>query len=175
MSYNALIGINIDTDVTTEPVTLTEVKQHLNMQFDTDESYEFNDDDTYLTDLITECREILEKVTGYSLAPKTITATINNSIGSFELPYGPVIGDITTITDEDGEDIDDVTVRSGKIVTCGAYQVVTYNAGYETLPAGLKRALLEEIAWRYNHRGDEDIQEPPRKLAKLYKKRTWLL
>lgn len=174
MSYNALIGVEVVTDVTVEPVTLDEVKRHLNLIFDTDDSFTFTDDDTYLTELIPECREALEKITGLSFAPKTLKATIQNSVGGAELPYGPVTSEVDYL-DEDGE-VPEITMRGARITTCSDYLVATYDAGYEVLPKALKRALLEEIAWRYNHRGEEvDISEPARKLAKLYKTITWLL
>ena len=174
MEYNALISVEVIVDVSAEPVTLQEVKQHLNMEFDTDGSYDFADDDTYLMDTITDAREALERVTGYSMAPKTLSATINNSLGGSDLPYGPVIS-ITSVIDDEGETVDAET-QGGKIVTCGSYQVVEYEAGYETLPASLRRALLDEIAWMYNHRGEEnDVTKQNRRLAKLNKKLTWLL
>lgn len=172
MSY--LISVVVVGDVVTEPVTLEDVKQHLNMQFDTDDNYEFTDDDAYLTATITDAREALERVTGYSLAPKTLTAVINNSDGNFDLPYGPVVS-VEDVFDADGEVVD-ATIQGGVIVTCGAYQSVNYTAGYNTVPASMRRALLEEIAWLYNHRGDEnDVTKQNRRLAKLNKKLTWLL
>lgn len=180
-ALSALLDFRVVTDLATEPVTLTEVKRHLNMVFDTDGSYEFNDDDTKLTELITEVRQALEKYTGLSFGEKTLQAIISNERGQrFELPYGPVIS-VTTVVDKDGEDIDDPVIRGLDfkwIETCSSYMVLTYTAGYVTLPADLKRAMKEEIAFRYKNQGDHG-EEPQsasaRNLASKYRRVGWLL
>ncbi len=185
--YNRVIDVATIEDATTEPVTLEEVKRHLNMSFDTSGSYSFDDDDTYLTDLITQCREALERYTDCTLAPKILRAQLQNDRGGIYLPYGP-IGEIVEILDKDGETIetDDYELRGiiFKELVSPGYADITYNAGYTTLPASLKRALLEEIAFRYAHRGEQqdmatqdqtDISEPVRRLAKPFKRSGWLL
>lgn len=149
------------TDIATEPVTLAEVKQHLNLQFDTAGSYEFDDDDTKLTALITQCREELEQYTGLTFAPKTLKAIIRNECGNIEIPFGPVTT-LTSIKDVDGVTLTDTTVRGNQFKWIespkSCYLEVNYEAGYATLPVGLKRALLEEIAFRYNNAGDQQQQ-----------------
>lgn len=164
----------IVVDVAAEPVTLEDAKRHLNMQFDTTEAYEFTDDDNYITSLIPVCREAIERFTGKSLAPKTLRIEVDNHDGRFSLPYGPVTA-ITEVIDDDGV-VDEYTITSGRLLKpkC-SYVSVTYEAGYTMLPAALKHAILEEISWRYNHRGDEvNISKPARDLAKLYREVTWL-
>lgn len=164
MKYNDVIEVEVVTDLETEPVTLVEVKQHLNLQFDTAGSYEFDDDDTKLTALITQCREELERYTGLSFAPKTLKAILRNDCGDIEIPSGPVAA-ITNIKDVDGNELTVTTqyvVKGNKFkwiespLSC--YLEVNYTAGYETLPAGLKRAMLEEIAFRYANAGDQQQQ-----------------
>lgn len=159
MKYNDVIEVQVVTDVATEPVTLAEAKQHLNLQFDTSGSYEFDDDDTKLTALITQCREELEQYTGLSFAQKTLKAILRNECGDIEIPAGPVTT-LTSIKDVDGVTLTDTTVRGNQFKWIeypkSCYLEVNYVAGYSTLPAGLKRALLEEIAFRYNNAGDQD-------------------
>jgi uncharacterized phiE125 gp8 family phage protein len=162
MKYNDVIEVQVVTDITVEPVTLAEVKQHLNLQFDTSGSYEFDDDDTKLTALITQCREELEQYTGLSFAGKTLKAILRNDCGNIEIPFGPVTA-VTSIKDVDGTTLTAVTeytVRGNQFkwieYPCSCYLEVNYTAGYATLPAGLKRALLEEIAFRYINGGDQD-------------------
>lgn len=164
MKYNDVIEVEVVTDVEVEPVTLTEVKQHLNLQFDTEGSYEFNDDDTRLTALITQSREELEQYTGLSFGPKTLKAILRNDCGGIEIPFGPVT-DLASIKDVDGNTLTETTqyvVRGNQFKwiesPCACYLEVNYDAGYETLPAGLKRALLEEIAFRYSNAGDQQQQ-----------------
>lgn len=161
MRYNDIIEVQVVTDVTVEPVTLVEVKRHLNLQFDTAGSYEFDDDDTKLTALITQCREELEQYTGLSFSGKTLKAILRNDCGGIEIPFGPVTA-LTSIKDVDGNTL---TVTTGYTVRgnqfrwieypWSCYLEVNYTAGYTTLPAGLKRALLEEIAFRYVNAGDQ--------------------
>lgn len=171
MKYNDVIEVQVVTDasgIEDEPVNLTEAKRHLNLVFDTSGSYAFNDDDTYLTDLITQCREAIEQRIGVTLARKTLRAILRNDCGNIEIPFGPIIdtGDIGELKDENGEliETDDYTIRGNLFkwietpVSC--YIEVNYDAGYDadTIPKALKRAILEEIAFRYNHRGDETNQ-----------------
>jgi hypothetical protein len=162
MKYNDVIEVEVVTDVATEPVTLAEVKQHLNLQFDTVGSLDFDDDDTKLTSLITQCREELEQYTGLSFAGKTLKAILRNECGGIEIPAGPVTA-LTSIKDVDGNTLTAVTgytVRGNLFkwieFPCSCYLEVNYTAGYTVLPSGLKRALLEEIAFRYNNAGDQD-------------------
>jgi uncharacterized phiE125 gp8 family phage protein len=164
MKYNDVIEVEVVTDVETEPVTLAEVKRHLNLQFDTDGSYDFDDDDTKLNEIITQCREELEQYTGLSFAPKTLKAILRNDCGGIEIPRGPITT-LTSIKDVDGNTLTvttQYTVRGNQFKwiesPCSCYLEVNYEAGYEALPSGLKRALLEEIAFRYTNSGDQQQQ-----------------
>lgn len=158
MKYNDVIEVEVVTDVETEPVELDEVKRHLNLQFDTEGSAVFDDDDSKLLEMITQCRQELEQYTGLSLAPKTLKAIVRNQCGDIEIPAGPVTT-LTSIKDVDGVTLTDTVVRGNQFKWIeypkSCYLEVNYDAGYETLPAGLKRALLEEIAFRYNNAGDQ--------------------
>jgi uncharacterized phiE125 gp8 family phage protein len=164
MKYNDVIEVQVVTDVATEPVTLAEVKRHLNLQFDTSGSYEFDDDDTKITDLITQCRQGLEQYTGLSFASKTLRAIVRNDCGGIEIPCGPVTS-LTSIKDVDGVTLTaatQYTVRGNQFkwieYPTSCYLEINYVAGYAALPAGLKRALLEEIAFRYTNAGDQQQQ-----------------
>lgn len=164
MKYNDVIEVEVVDDIETEPVTLEEVKRHLSLQFDTAGSYEFDDDDTKLLDLITQCRDLLEQYTGLSFAEKTLKAILRNDCGGIEIPFGPVT-ELTSIKDVDGNTLTattQYTARGNQFKwidhPSSCYLEVNYTAGYTTLPAGLKRALLEEIAFRYVNGGDQQQQ-----------------
>jgi uncharacterized phiE125 gp8 family phage protein len=166
MRYNDIIEVQVTTDVAAfanEPVTLDEVKRHLNLLFDTTGSYDFDDDDTYLTALVSQCRESVEQWLGISMAAKTYRAILRNECGGIEIPYGPVTG-VTSVKDIDGVVLvvtDGYQLRGNqfqwieKPVSC--YIDIVYTSGYTpaNIPKGLKHALLEEIAFRYNNRGDQ--------------------
>jgi uncharacterized phiE125 gp8 family phage protein len=169
MKYNDVIDVQVTTAVANlaaEPVTLAQVKRHLSLQFDTSGSYQFDDDDTKLEELIVQSREYLEQYTGLSLATKTYKAILRNDCGGIEIPYGPITA-ITTIKDSDGIALVDGTtyqLRGNQFkwiespLSC--YIEVVYVSGYTSanIPAGLKRALLEQIAFDYVNAGDQQQQ-----------------
>jgi uncharacterized phiE125 gp8 family phage protein len=169
MKYNDVIETQVVTDVASfndEPGTLDEIKRHLNLQFDTSGSYDFTDDDTKLQEIAKSAREIIEQYIGVSMASKTYKAILRNECGNIEIPFGPITA-ITSIKYVDG-----VTLTSGTTYTVrgnqfkwiesplSCYLEVNYTAGYTklTIPAGLKRALLEQIAFDYANAGDQQQQ-----------------
>src|SRR5690349_10277020 len=104
MKYNDVIDVEVTTAVASlaaEPVTLEQVKRHLSLQFDTSGSYQFDDDDTKLEELIVQSREYLEQYTGLSMASKTYKAILRNECGDIEIPYGPITS-ITSLKNSDG-------------------------------------------------------------------------
>lgn len=191
MLYNAVIETEITTDVTVEPVTLTEARQHMNMTFDTSGSYDFTDDNTYIIALITIARDVLERYTGLSFAPKTIKVIANNSLSGLDIPWGPNIT-VSSIKDVDGTTL---TTSQYKIIgnayksisnNYSCYLEIVYTAGYAAgkLPASLKRAILEQIDFMYNNRGSQsqayandnvDICKSAIELATPYKRTSWLV
>jgi uncharacterized phiE125 gp8 family phage protein len=161
-AYNAVLD-HLFTEIdTVEPVTLTDVKQHLNMVFDTAGSEEFTDDDSYLTKLITRVRALIEKATGLSLVGKTVQAMLRNEKGDIELPFGPVRDDSTyLVVDNEEVTLDEsdyklVGLQFKKLKYPRYDEIyVTYQVGYtaDNIPHDLKQAILEEIAFRYENRG----------------------
>lgn len=132
-------------------VTLAQVKNHLRIDFTTD--------DTYLNSIIPQCQDRVEQYTATSLNERTISVVINNSYGNTELPYGPVIS-VTTTKDFDGNALTDAIYKGVAFQTvyspCLRYLTITYQAGYtdDNRPPSLVLALLQEIAYRYENRGD---------------------
>jgi len=162
---------NRQAESITEPATLAEVKAWLII--DTANT----DDDALLTRLITEVRQAIEKRTKLSLVKRVIVVTVD-LVREFKLPHGPIRsidevlyrrgtnGDGTpdnetlTITDytTDGEDFK--VIKSGR---CGRHKI-TCTTGYgedeeidydNPTPEDLMLAIRAEIAYRYEHRGDE--------------------
>lgn len=181
MQYNDVREVEIVTDVTAELNILDAVKRQLNLLFDSSGSYEFDDDDTYLNELIPRCREQVEQYTGLSLAPKTLRAIIRNECGGIEIPFGPVIT-ITSVKDQDAVLLDNITMLGNQfkfIETCSCYLDVTYEAGFATgkVPQGLLKAVIELVVWCYNHRGEEpniSLCEQSLASAAPYKRTSWI-
>lgn len=171
MKYNDVIDVQVTTDVVSfadEPATLAEIKRHLNLQFDTSGSFVFNDDDNNLTDIAKQSRELLELYTGVSMAVKNYKAILRNDCGDIEVPFGPITA-ISSVKDIDGNSLISGTsyvLRGNQFkwiespLSC--YIEVNFTAGYTpaNIPLGLKRALLEQIAWNYVNAGDQKQEDP---------------
>lgn len=169
MKYNDVIEVQITTPVASinnEPGTLAQVKRHLSLQFDTSGSYQFDDDDTKLQDIMKDSRELLEQYTGLSMAAKSYKAILRNECGDIEIPFGPITA-ITSIKDVDGNALISGTsyqLRGNQFKwiesPCSCYIEVNFTAGYTpaNIPEGLRRAWLEQIAWNYVNAGDQQQQ-----------------
>ncbi len=155
--FNAVIDIQFveGSSPPTEPVTVAEAKQ----QAIIDDSIM---DDTLIESYITTARIQLETFTGLSFLQREIIAIVNNSLGGIYLPYGP-IANVLSIFDEN-----DVEITSDSYKVLGIqfkqlkypirnYLKITYNAGYETLPQVFKTAILQQVAYLYENRGDVEV------------------
>jgi len=148
----------VTTDSTTLAVTLTEVKAHLVI----DASY--TADDTLLTAYITSARQLLEQFTNRSFGEKTLKCYTDQS--ELTLLYGPNQV-ITGIVDNNGETLVantdyeyngslealQVTINGGS-----SPYMITYTAGYTTLPEALKLAIKEQVKYIYNNRGEGEAE-----------------
>lgn len=160
--------------VGTEPVSLAEVKAHLRV--------DFTDDDTMLTAMITAARQAIEDYCHISLVSKTVTLTlesiqtprsiftqpfqVQNSTNSFELPYGPVQAvSLVTSIGSDGVTVTTLVLNADYFITGKAFKtikllcdfqnfIMVYVVGYAALPGPLRLAILNEIAYRYESRGE---------------------
>jgi hypothetical protein len=184
-SGNYIIDVKIGS-AASEPVDRDiDVKPHLII--------DHTDDDTYLEALISQCRKAIESYTGVSMVAHTITLTAD-LCEEIELPHGPAdtitsvkvrtgtnsstgAAEYDTLTaandyTTDGEDFKRLcSLREGR-------HVIAYTTKAVSEISALKLALLNEIAYRYEHRGDaidkNGICEAARVLADPYKRMTWV-
>ena len=154
-----MFKVKITTEPTTWPVSLTEVKAHLHL---TD-----TDNDTQLTDLIKQVTKEVEGFCGISIGDQQRTWTYDHDGCEVSIPYGPVVsvdevvriatdGAETVLTS--GEDFYVYELSTIKIIAGGRCRV-EYTAGVTSgsvavVPADLKLGILNEIAHRYENRGD---------------------
>lgn len=154
--------VKVITDVEQEPVTLDEVKSFLRIDLD------YVSEDFKLLMFVSGAREKLEKYLNLSLAPKTLKWQWIGSLS--DIPYGPVV-DITSLTEQGDEteveydlfglDFPAIGLKDNYnyIIypvgydSCGKLYNLTYEAGYDTLPNGLKMALLMQIDYDYKNQG----------------------
>lgn len=138
------------------PITLDQAKLFLRV--------DGTADDTLITALIEQSLDLIEEYLNTSIIEATVIVLASIRL-TLELPYGPVIS-ITTVQDQDGEDID--YTWNGFYISFASTSwsptspeswpytesVTTFEAGYATLPKGLELAWMEAIAWLYENRGD---------------------
>ena len=137
-------------DGSSEPVTATEVKSYLKI--------DFTDDDTLIETIISGVREMAEQKTGLSLIPSTIVYFEDSDYDDeIRLPY-PEHNDVTEVI-QNSEDITAdciITGETEKVVKL-PYIYRGIKITYTTLgtcPSGVKLALLKAIADIYERRGN---------------------
>jgi len=191
--------------LSTEPVSLAEAKAHLRV--------DFSDDDSLLSAMITSCRQAIEDYCHISLVTKTITLTlkaqeqlrsmfaqpyqVREQFNEFELPYGPIqVDPIVTSINSDGFTVTALTLNTDFFLTGVRFKsikisnnfdnnMLVYTAGYTAIPGPLKLAILNELAYRYEARGDaqniratafteQGVCVSARILADPYKRLAWI-
>ncbi len=177
---NEILAIDITDGEITEPVDLATVKAWLKI--------DGTDDDTLLTSLIIACRQAIEAYTCCSLVAKDVVCKVWLDASclndQFELPHGPVRS-ITTVTQGENTitDYSKVDGQFVKVYGLSGLYILSYEVGYTTVPQALKTALLNEIAYRYQNRGDQAKElmigssylcEAAVYLCQPYKRMIWL-
>lgn len=169
MKFNAVLDVS--REITgDELVTLEEVKQQ--GRIDTDE------EDDLLTMYISAAREMIEAYLNVSLVQCTVTANLRNDLGDMYLPYGPVIAVTSFVQDNSpmvpipAEYYRLAGAEFKRIVTAFCEPItVVYTAGYTTVPDYLKVAVLQQVAFMYQNRGDVQKVISPQVQQSLYKYR----
>lgn len=136
----------VTSDSLAIPISLNDVKAHL--------SVDFNDEDTYLTNLLASAFREVELFICKGLKTKTIRQSYKTINGTVELMYSPVQS-ITSVTNFSNVAIDYTTTKDLTKLT--AYSdsgiIVTFVGGYTTLPKDIEYAILDIIAVDF----DKDI------------------
>lgn len=132
-----MIQVKVIQDLASEPVSLTEAKEFLGIDFD--------DFDTLIGMLIKASRIASERVTGKAYGVKTIQVTGN----TYEDRSGEVVKvyPITPIH-ECNSDTEETTDNEN----------YTYIAGYDEIPDDLKNAILMRVATGFASRQDGIIK-----------------
>lgn len=170
VNYNAVIDVQFNDGVITEPVQLSEAKDFCKIDISTD--------DTLLTAIIIGARQQCEAYTGVGFVQHSITAVLNNSNGGIYIPYGPII-DVISVQDNEGNTLildSDYTLQGNefkRLLYPKTDEVnVEYTAGYAELPTVLKTALLNQIYYIYDNRsqGIDDISPIAKLLLNPYRR-----
>lgn len=174
------------SSVSGTPITLTETKAHLNVTF--------TDDDTYLTALIAQCIDATEQYCGVSILSRTLTV-LADIVNEFELPYCPLAASTSAAIKTAANTYTALVLNTDYEIDTALqfprfipYQFgrlkLVYTTGYgATLPTSLKLAVLNEISFRFENRGDSTnryasqnvgISEGAQALANPYRRLLWL-
>lgn len=174
---NKIVDLAITENSPTEPVTRAEVKKHCIVDEDS------TVDDDLFDDLIIQCRKRLENYCNISIVEKNIVL-ISDWTREQQLPMPPIkaINDIkvkTGVATGGGAEYETPNTYStdgGLFDMSGCYRLkITYTTGMTTVPEDLKLALLNEIAYRYENRGDQSggVSDGALKLVQPYIDYEW--
>lgn len=134
----------------TEPVTSSEQKAYSRITSTAQ--------DSIIAIMIKAARQAIERYTNMSLIERTVTVQFNNPCGKYELPWGPITGDVV-FTDKDGNTVDDVELVGldfKTVVNPLVYGTkAVFPAGYTAanIPSDLKIAIMDQVDFMYEFRG----------------------
>jgi hypothetical protein len=140
---NLLVAKEIQTDLSTEPLTTAAAKAAMKVSF--------SDDDTFIASLCKNARLWLENYTGLQLGRKTLKLTIDLAAYQLYTLPGPVTG-IVQVT-ADGECVSYSLYGDAiEVENTGRYEII-YQCGYTTVPDDIMNDLKRIVAFMYQNRG----------------------
>lgn len=156
---NAVLEVKKDdSQIAIDVVSLDEAKEYIKVELD------ITEEDDLIEDLITTSVSQCEGYLNISIIPATVTTILNNSLGGIELPYGPIESfsslkdcDDNELTADEGYKLQGIDFRTIKF-PCYAYLKAEYTTGYTELPQHFKTAVLQQVAYLYENRGDTSIK-----------------
>lgn len=167
------LDVSITTDLTSEPVTLDEAKEHLKIDHE--------DEDDLITSLIKVARQQLEKWSGLAFGAKTIKLTLESHTTTIEFPIIPV-NNVSSIKANAGQTNEVILATPDDYFLIGAsnkrIKIYTFHSDIEviyTTPAlsdipyaeSIKRAVLCQVAFLWANRGDEKLTSTLNQSEKL--------
>ena len=117
-------------------------------------------DDTYIQSLVLSACDIAQTYTHRLLSEGSIALRVDCGGSEVRLPYGEptliteiIIDDVDITADTEKYSLDDITEKLTINVSYTKLKV-TYDAGYDVLPAKVKQGILLMISTMYENRGD---------------------
>jgi hypothetical protein len=146
IKFNAIYSVKIEDEA---PFDLPRVKEYLKIDHDYDNEL--------IDELICAAKLNIENFTNISLTTKRIVAHLNNSLGNIYLPLG-LATDLVSVTNLDGVDFEKTKLVNGLLISpCEDDLLVSYNVTVDVIPADLKTFWMQQVAYLYEHRGDEEL------------------
>ena len=135
--------LEINRNTSTLPIPLVEVKDYLKV--------DYYDEDNVIRMLIWAAVQGVERYTGRIIVPAECKAIYTQQGGDLvKLYYSDNIALVTGSS---------YVVDGDMIRTSDEYVSIEYTAGYSEIPQWAKSAILANIAFRYEHRGDEVMED----------------
>ena len=151
------------SDIGDEPISVAEAKSYMRVAI--------SDDDTFIGNVITQARELIEEITNRSLVVKTVQVFYPDPDLTITLPF-PEHDEITAVSLDGTDVLSDIytTGLTQKIITIPSMSssisadssglFVTYTTTGE-VPSGLKDVIYKVIQEMYDNRGNTsyDVKE----------------
>ena len=155
ISYVIDYELSEDGYYSEEPVSLSLAKQYCRVLTG-------NAEDDLINLFIASARLAIERITGLSLVSKVAQVMMLAPQAQFEIPFGPVTGTITWV-DQDATGSSMQTIGFDFPKTLTPYSIITtatYTCGYTstTIPRELINAILFQVNYLYENRGDQSDQ-----------------
>ena len=149
-NYNNVVDYSFSAEKNSEPVTKEQAKDWMRVSN--------NEDDLIIENLIISARSIIELYLNKSLKKRTVTATLINRCGNIELPFQPFV-ELVSITDSEGTAITDYKLTGEtykRLLYPEADHIkVVYKAGFDDVPQHIKAAIMAQVSFMYENRGDD--------------------
>jgi|SRR5690625_577745 len=129
-----------------EPVTVDEVKDYMKI--------DYPDEDDLIESLISSARSKCEKIAGLCMIKSEVQGFYLNGGDKVELFYSNILkdNDGKYIIDGDYDIIGDGDKKW--IKTTEKELGLTYTSGFDVVPEWVKTAVMSQVAWEYENRGD---------------------
>jgi hypothetical protein len=156
MAYNIIVDYtNTEVGYVNGPITVARAKAFCRVENTTAEQ------DIDFALWIRAARTKIEQYTGLSLIPRNIVAVLQAPQGMMELPFGPVTNTPTFVDENDtAQEITLIGLNYKVIKDPIGYTKATYTAGFADgqVPEELQEAILLQVAYWWENRGDQDVQ-----------------
>jgi uncharacterized phiE125 gp8 family phage protein len=156
MAYNIIVDYtNTEVGYVNGPITVARAKAFCRVENTTAEQ------DIDFALWIRAARTKIEQYCGISLIPRNIVAVLQAPQGMMELPFGPVTSTPTFVDENNTAQVIDLIGLSYKTIKNPIdYTKATYTAGYADgqVPEELQEAILLQVAYWWENRGDQDVQ-----------------
>lgn len=146
-------GMTLEVEsLSDEPISIGEAENFLRL--------DTSPDPQIVQMIVGAVREQAEKEIGRLLSRRQVTLTWRKFFGETDLPFPPLgsVSSVETYSDGNYEAVGAESYRlRGRRLVVDSFNVaetarITYTAGYETLPQGLKLQMLQDIRVAYDHR-----------------------